>query len=129
MSGRQRRSAVPQQSSGVPVQLPVRVTRRLDTAEAWLRELATLYRDARRGRLHTDDASRLAYIAGVAAKLAKDVQELQQNDALRAAVEAVASGELPPAVPRTVTDLIAVTDSMVAASITGTPVGDEEGAP
>ena len=57
---------------------PPRISRNLDEVAGWLAELASLYRAARRNQLDTQDASRLGYLCGVAAKLARDLEELRQ---------------------------------------------------
>ena len=57
---------------------PPRISRNLHEVSGWLAELASLYRAARRNQLDTQDASRLGYLCGVAAKLARDLEELRQ---------------------------------------------------
>src|SRR5579862_4704161 len=71
---------------GVLMKAP-RISRDLGSAEGWLREMAGLYRQARRGQLSETSACRLAYLCSVAARLAKDVEELRQAEAIRAQLE------------------------------------------
>ena len=80
-------TVMPVAAPGTLLPRPPRVVRDLNTASGWLKELASIYRSARRGQLDSSEASRLAYIAGVASKIARDVQELREIADLRAAVE------------------------------------------
>jgi hypothetical protein len=73
----------------MPKVRPPRIVRDLNSAEGWLKELSSIYRSARRGTLATDEASRLAYIAGVASKLARDLAELRETEKLRQQLEAL----------------------------------------
>lgn len=57
-----KKSAGTQTGSGNVVPLPLCPKIDLHDAHAIRRELATLYRDARAGRVNTQDATRLAYI-------------------------------------------------------------------
>ena len=66
-----------------------RIARNLDEPAGWLAELAALYRGARRRQIDAGDASRLAYLCGVAAKLAKDIEELKQIDSIRRRLEQI----------------------------------------
>src|SRR5205823_4121288 len=80
----------------------VRVSRYLDQTVGWLKELSTIYREARRGELAESSACRLTYIASVGARMAKDVQELKEVEAIRAQLERL--GAAPPASEVTIRD-------------------------
>jgi hypothetical protein len=49
----------------------------LRDVEGWLSELSSLYRACRRGTLDPSDGTKLAFIASVASRLAKELQELR----------------------------------------------------
>ncbi len=66
-----------------PVVKLARVCRDLNSAAGWLKELSSIYRSARRGQLDSSEASRLAYIASVASKLARDLEELRHVETLQ----------------------------------------------
>jgi len=66
-----------------PIRL-TRVCRDLNSAQGWLRELSSIYRNAKRGLLDSAEASRLAYICSVASKLARDLEELKHVETLQA---------------------------------------------
>ena len=61
-----------------------RVARDLRDPESWLKELGVLYRAARRGELLLEEATKLAYVAGNAAKLARELGELRKARELQA---------------------------------------------
>lgn len=72
---------IPPKSGQIMPRLP-RISRDLDTAAGWLRELGAIYRCARRNQMPTEDASRLAFLCSAAGKLAKDVEQLRQLEAM-----------------------------------------------
>jgi hypothetical protein len=80
----------------VEVISPPRVARNLQEPASWLRELSQIYRDARQGRLGSQAACRLAYIASVSAKLAKDLAELKQYAAIHEQLQRI---ETTPPIP------------------------------
>jgi hypothetical protein len=80
---------------GPVVVRPPRVTRNLVEPASWLTELGAIYRAARRGELPTTQATRLAYIAGVAAKLSRELAELKQAAALQQQLERLGVGPTP----------------------------------
>lgn len=71
-----------------------RRTRELDTLSGCQVEISDIYRQARKGKLPTHVATRLAFIASTAAKLARDLQELHEVESIRHQLEAL--GRSPP---------------------------------
>jgi hypothetical protein len=82
------RTPTPVSGGGEWLKAP-RIARNLDQAEGWLKELGTLYREARRGVLPPAAATRLTYIASVGARMAKDVAELREVESIRKQLEAI----------------------------------------
>ena len=90
LSGAQRRKQARQ--SAEPTQVlagdvlkrePQYVTNRLMTVLEWRRQIGLLYREARAGKLRSDEATRFVYIAEIGARLAKMAEELESIEALR----------------------------------------------
>jgi hypothetical protein len=77
-----------------PVRLP-RICRDLTKASSWLHEMGSIYRLARRGVLHPEVASRLAFIASNAGKLAASVEELREMTSMRQALDKLQNGYQP----------------------------------
>jgi hypothetical protein len=79
---------------GVEVWRPPRIARNLNQAQGWLKELGNIYREMRRGQLASTCGTRLAYVASVGARLAKDLEDLKEAEAIRAQLERL--GHAPP---------------------------------
>ena len=60
---------------------------RLDSVANWRRELSRLYRKMRSGEIPADIGTKLAYVAGVAAKLVQIEQELAEAKRIADALE------------------------------------------
>jgi hypothetical protein len=56
---------------------------RLDTVDEWRREISTVYREMRLGKIRSDEGTRLTYVANVGAQLAKIAQEIKELETLR----------------------------------------------
>jgi hypothetical protein len=89
----------PTPKSGQVVPPLPRISRNLDEVAGWLTELAALYRAARRGQIPTEQATRLGYLCGVAAKLAKDLEELKRAEAIHAQLVRLRSDQTYPHIP------------------------------
>ena len=73
-----------------------RIARNLDQAQGWLRELANIYREMRRGQLASTCGTRLAYVASVGARLARDVEELKAVSAIQEQLTRLGAAPAPP---------------------------------
>jgi hypothetical protein len=69
---------------------------RIDTLADCQIELSDIYRQARRGRLPSYVATRLAFIVSTAAKLARDLAEMKEVEAIRAQLERIGATPAPP---------------------------------
>ncbi len=81
----------------MPTAVLLPVIGELNTVEHWHRELADIYRRARIGDMRHEDASRLAWIAKEAARIAGTVEELKELESLRHQLQQLSGGALPQA--------------------------------
>lgn len=71
---------------------------RLQTVADWHRQIGKIFRQVRKGRLPSQEGTRQTFIANVGAQVARYLEELRQNDELRAQVDAILAernGNLP----------------------------------
>lgn len=71
------------------------IGRRLSTVAGWRRELTRIYREARRGELPYENATRLTYIANVAVQVVRLEEQLQKIDQLRRELALRRGEEIP----------------------------------
>ena len=67
---------------------------KLETVDEWRRQINSIYRDMRMGRIPPDFGTKLTYVANVGAQLAKIAQELKELTGLRDQLAQLQSGAL-----------------------------------
>lgn len=75
---------------------PPPVSYRLETARAWLKDLAAVYRAARKGIIPLEDLSRYAYAANIGASKAYQVEMVEKVDAMNARLDALVGKDHTP---------------------------------
>ena len=87
---------------------------RLDTVQCWRKEVGRIYRAMRRGDLDPQDATKLAFVAQIGARLTEAEEQLREAARIATALEqhrtpaAQIEGPVPDAGPATPVELLPV---------------------